>query len=115
MDTGMIILSDKWYGRLKWLVAIVLPAISALYFGLAQIYEWGNGEQVVGTLALLTTFLGTILGVTSRQYNKNNMGDGQIVVSSADDVTSMSLQLEKTPEELAAMKRVSFKVLNHEA
>jgi hypothetical protein len=103
-------LSDSTYAKLKWLVAIVLPAFTAFYVGLAQIYNWGNAEAVAGTVALLTAFLGTLLGVTSYTYNKNDVADGQIVVTEKEDGMSYSLQLEKTPEELAQMRRVTFKV-----
>lgn len=107
-------LNDIWYSRLKWGVAIVLPALSSLYFGLANIYGWSNAEQVVGTLALLTTFLGTLLGVSTRNYNKTSVADGQIQVNTAEDGTpSLALQLEKTPEELAALRKVRFDVVKN--
>ena len=33
-------LSDKVYDTLKWIVTIVLPALSALYWGLSGIWGW---------------------------------------------------------------------------
>ena len=44
-------LSDKVYDTLKWIVTIVLPALSALYWGLSGIWGWLYAEQVVGTVA----------------------------------------------------------------
>jgi hypothetical protein len=74
-------LSNKWYDRAKWLVQIVLPAISAAYFALAELYEWDNALKVVGTLAIVTTFLGVILGLSSAQYNSSGLQyDGQMLV-----------------------------------
>ena len=46
-------LSDKVYDTLKWIVTIVLPALSALYWGLSGIWGWLYAEQVVGTVACL--------------------------------------------------------------
>ena len=40
-------LSDKVYDTLKWIVTIVLPALSALYWGLSGIWGWLYAEQVV--------------------------------------------------------------------
>lgn len=63
-------LSNKAYDVLKWITIIVLPAISALYFGLAQIWGFPYAEQVVGTIAVICTFLGTLLGISSANYKR---------------------------------------------
>ena len=109
------VLGEKAYMRLKWLVTIVLPATSALYFGLAGVWDLPNAENVVGTIAVVTTFLGVILGISTTRYNNQNMGDGQIVVtppSEDGEDPGFALQLEKTPQELEMMSRVTFKVIH---
>lgn len=63
-------LNDKVYHALKWIVTIVLPAVSALYWGLSGIWGWLYAEQVVGTIAVITTFLGALLGISTAQYKK---------------------------------------------
>ena len=63
-------LSNKAYDVLKWITIIVLPAISALYFGLAQIWGFPYAERVVGTIAVICTFLGAILGISSANYKR---------------------------------------------
>ena len=68
-----MIFSNKVYNVLKWIVTIVLPAVSAAYFALAQVWGWPNAEQVVGTLAIITTFLGALLGVSTNSYNKSGV------------------------------------------
>lgn len=111
--TFPFVLSEGIYNKLKWFVLIVLPAVSALYFGLSQIYNWSNGEAVVGTISLVMVFLGSLLGISTRQYYKNDLADGQIVVVADDEFSEpsqMTLLLEKTPEELSKMGRVSFRV-----
>ena len=62
-------MSNKTYDTLKWIAQILIPALSALYFGLASIWGFPYGEQVVGTMAVIDTFLGVILGISSANYN----------------------------------------------
>lgn len=64
------ILSDKAYDILKWVAVILLPALGTLYFGLAGIWGFPYGEQIVGTITVIDTFLGVILGISTVQYNK---------------------------------------------
>ena len=63
-------ISNKVYDVLKWIAMVVLPAIGTLYFALAGIWGLPYGEQVVGTITAVDTFLGVVLGVSSVQYKK---------------------------------------------
>lgn len=63
-------LNDKLYNVLKWLCLIVLPAIGTLYYALAGIWGFPFGEQVVGTITAICTFLGAIIGISTINYNK---------------------------------------------
>lgn len=62
-------MSNKVYDVLKWIALILIPAIGALYFGLAQIWGFPYGEEIVGTLTLIDTFLGALLGISTAKYN----------------------------------------------
>jgi hypothetical protein len=74
-------LSNSVYDKLKWVVQIFLPALSAAYFALANIYDWSNAEKVVGTIAVITVFLGALLGLSSAQYRKSGLEfSGQMLV-----------------------------------
>lgn len=64
-------LPDKWYNVLKWIALIALPAIGTFYFAIAGIWGLPYGEQIVGTIVAIETLLGTILGISTMQYNKN--------------------------------------------
>ena len=64
------LLSDKTYNILKWIALILLPAVGTLYFALAGIWGFPYGEQIVGTLTAVDTFLGVILGISSSQYKQ---------------------------------------------
>lgn len=64
-------ISSKTYDVLKSIALIWLPAISALYVGLAQV--WGSelfpfAEQIAGTIALVVTFMGAVLQISSKNY-----------------------------------------------
>ena len=68
-------LNDKTYDTLKWIAMYLLPAAGTLYFSLAGIWGLLYGEQVVGTITAVDTFLGVILGISTVQYNKANKAE----------------------------------------
>ena len=68
-------LNNKTYDILKWIAMYLLPAAGTLYFTLAGIWGFSYGEQIVGTLAAIDTFLGVLLGISSAKYNKANSGN----------------------------------------
>lgn len=63
-------MSNKTYDILKFIAQIVLPALGTLYFALAGIWGLPYGEQIVGTITAVDTFLGAILKLSSDRYNK---------------------------------------------
>ena len=63
-------MSNKVYNVLKWIAMYLLPALGTLYFALASIWGLPYGEQIVGTITAIDTFLGVILGISTAQYNK---------------------------------------------
>lgn len=63
-------LNNKVYDVLKWIAQLLLPALGTLYFALAGIWDFPYGEQVVGTITAVDTFLGVVLGVSTAKYNK---------------------------------------------
>lgn len=68
-------MNDKTYDVLKWIATYLLPALGTLYFALAQIWNLPYGEQVVGSITAIDTFLGVVLGLSTRQYNKQKESD----------------------------------------
>lgn len=68
-------MSNKVYDALKWLALVFLPAFGTLYFALAGIWGFPYGEQIVGTLTAIDTFLGVCLGISTKQYNKGQSND----------------------------------------
>lgn len=65
-------MSNKTYDVLKWIAQFLLPAAGTLYFALAGIWGLPYGEQVVGTITAVDTFLGVLLGISAANYNKTS-------------------------------------------
>ena len=70
-----MILPNGWYDRLKWIAMILLPALCTLYFGLCEIWGLPYGKEVVGTITVIDTFLGALLGISSANYRKREDKD----------------------------------------
>lgn len=100
-------LSNETYDTLKWVAQIVLPALGTLYFGLSSIWGLPFGEQIVGTITAIDTFLGALLKLSSDGYS----GDGQLIVDTSDPLKDVySIALEDYPETLANKDTVVLKV-----
>ncbi len=65
-------LSNRTYDILKWVALVLLPALGTLYFALAGIWNFPYGEQIVGTITAIDTFLGVLLGVSSMKYDSES-------------------------------------------
>jgi hypothetical protein len=107
-------LPSKLYNFLKQLALIGLPAISTLYFMLGETWEWDNVTQVIGTIAAIQVFLGAMLGLSTRAYNKSDARfDGDFVSTETEEGNkSYLLDLKTDPEELPSKKQITFKVKN---
>lgn len=68
-------MNNKLYDVLKFITTIVLPALGTLYFALAGIWGLPYGEQVVGTITAIVTFLGVCLGISTAKYNNVEEAD----------------------------------------
>lgn len=64
-------MSNRTYDILKWVAQMLLPALGTLYFALAGIWGFPYGEEIVGTITAIDTFLGVVLGISTMNYNKN--------------------------------------------
>lgn len=65
-----MMLNSKTYDVLKWVVMIVIPALTTAYVGLAAIWNFPYAEEVAKTSAVICTLLGALLGISTAQYNK---------------------------------------------
>lgn len=64
-------LPSKWYNAIKFLVTVVIPALITFIAVLGPIWEWDNITKLTATLAAIATFLGAIIGISSRNYNSD--------------------------------------------
>ena len=64
-------MSNKVYDVLKWITLVALPALTALWLTLANIWGFPYAEAIGATIAAITTFLGALLGVSSLQYKRS--------------------------------------------
>lgn len=105
-------LSNRTYDALKWVAMVLLPAIGALYFGLAQIWGLPSAEEVIGTVTVVDTFLGVILGLSTKQYNNSGAKyDGDVdVVENEEGKKSFLLNLYSDPQNLDQQNEIVFKV-----
>lgn len=68
-------MSNKTYDILKWVAQYLLPALATLYFAVSKIWGLPYGEEIVGTITAIDTFLGVLLGISTANYNKQNGAD----------------------------------------
>lgn len=65
-------LSNKLFDCLKWLTLVGIPALTTAYVGLSAIWGWPYADQVAKTSAVVCVLLGSLLGISTIQYNKVN-------------------------------------------
>lgn len=105
-------LNNAWYNRVKWLAQIFLPAFGALYFGLADLWSLPKAYEVVGTITVVDTFLGVLLGLSASSYNKSDdKFAGSLVVNDEDDPEARTrMVFSKDLNELVGKDEITFKV-----
>lgn len=68
-------LNNKLYDVLRWVANYLLPGSGTLYFAIAQIWGLPYGEQIVGTITAVVTFLNVLLGISNNAYNKLQLSE----------------------------------------
>ena len=71
-----MILPDKLYNVLKWLCLIFAPALITLLTTIFTLYKIPNVEIVTGTIAAIATFIGALIGVSTKSYKKKGGANG---------------------------------------
>jgi hypothetical protein len=66
-----MLISNKQYDLLKRLVTVGLPSAATLYFTISQLWGLPYAQEVVGTIAAITTFFGVLMGVSSSSYKQD--------------------------------------------
>lgn len=109
---NMLLMSDKLYNILKHAAAIGLPALSALYYTVAQIWNIPDTKEVMGTIAAVNTFIGALVGVSYVKYNNSGAKYvGALEVSDTGTKKVFSLNLNSDPQDIEQMSEATFKVM----
>lgn len=114
-ETKKPLLSNAVYNVLKTFATVYLPGLGALYFALAQIWNFPHTEEVVGTIAAVNTFLGLALGISSATYNSvlsaRSKYAGEIQVGKASNGNTVySLVVNGEPADIENHDEATFKV-----
>ena len=107
-------MDNRTYDILKWIAQYLLPATGTLYFALSSIWGLPFGEQVVGTIAALTAFLGVVLGISTADYNKKDRSDGTLEIDTENwDVDKYKLSLTTGLDDIQYKEEITLKVDPH--
>lgn len=63
-------MSNKTYDILKKIAQIWLPAIATFYAAISAIWGLPYSEEIVATITAVDFLLGSLLGISTAQYNK---------------------------------------------
>ena len=108
-------MTSKMYDFLKWVALILLPAMGTAYFAIAGIWGLPNAEQVVGTIVVLDTFLGALLGISVKRWNSSEEKySGDIKIVTGEDADSLVVGFDD-PTALAGKKEVILRVLKEDS
>lgn len=104
-------MKNKTYDILKRIALVILPATGAAYFATAEIWSLPYAAQVVGTITVIETFLGAVLGFSSKAYNQQVSVAGKIVIDTQDPEKDLyTLLIDRPVSELSPGQEVIFKV-----
>ena len=73
-EVDTMVLSDKMYNRLKWLLLTVVPALITLISGLGTVYGFDT-TQVTAVIGIIATFIGAVVGISNANYAKEDVDD----------------------------------------
>lgn len=107
------ILGNKYYDRAKFLVQVFLPALGLLYATIAQIFSFPGTQEVLGVLAAVGLFIGTIMRISSSNFPSSpptGTPVGTFVVTELPDgKKTVKLDLDRDPEEFIGNANITFK------
>lgn len=107
-----LIKSERTYDVLKDTALYGLPAFAAAYSGLALIWGFPYGEQVVASAVVLNTLLGILIKISNKQYKESGAAyDGSLVVdATGPEKDDVHLEFDVPLEELAGKDEIRLNV-----
>lgn len=114
LDTPNPLLSNTTYDIVKDTVTIAFPAAVTLYAGLAVIWGWGFSEEVVATGGAIGIFLGVLLKIASKKYEKlPTVYDGELIANDPDpDHETFRLDFNNSLPAMARQDTVRLRVVD---
>lgn len=64
------LMNNNLYDSLKFITQIVLPALAVFYIAISPLWSLPKQEEVAGTIMAVDLLLGTLLGLSTRAYNR---------------------------------------------
>lgn len=106
-----MLFNEGTYNKLKFITQILLPAIGTFYVTIAAILSLPYANQVGGIILAIVTFLGTLLGISTKAYNNSTLKyDGAMVVTN-DPEAGLSMKFASfDPQLLISKSELTFKV-----
>jgi hypothetical protein len=99
-------MGDKQFKGLFPITQFTLAVFGSLYFLLSRKFDFTHEVDVLGALMLIKVVLWVYF------FIKGKTPDGRIIVTRNKAGSQVfSLELEKTPEEIASMRMIFFKVV----
>lgn len=112
---GSFTLPSKLYNIIKYMVLIFLPSFTTLYVLLATQWNWGNITEVSVSLTGVTAFLGSLVGISSRNFNASDERFyGEIHVQKTEEGAIIDHQVfndDPNGGTLADRKEITLKVV----
>lgn len=66
-------LPNNVYDKLKYVIMYILPELAFLYLILSGIWGLPFKDEIVSTITAVNAFIGICLGISSSNYNKDNI------------------------------------------
>ena len=107
-------LSNSTYDKLKWVAVTVLPSLATFMFAIGAIFDWAWASAAVGVITATGVLLGSVIGVSSKQYKNSGRADAPEVgvINVIDDPEknklTYDLAVNMDPEALKDMRKVAF-------
>jgi hypothetical protein len=106
--------SNKWYNILKYVAIVALPALATFVLALFLLLGLDGGATIAGVITLTDTLLGTLLGISTKNYNRDDSNfDGFLEPNGIHEDTglpNLKMVVTSTPEEILQGDRVRLKV-----
>jgi hypothetical protein len=108
-----LVLGSKLYDQLRFVSAILLPALATLVITFGQIFEFEGPTLKAGAaITAFDFFLGSLLRKSSKTFNAIEPDpDGAFLVTKLPNgKTNVELEFEQHPDSLINGRKLTFKV-----